>query len=169
VARQVSVLLVSATMPSYGVVDRSRLERAAWVNGQNIGDRLEIMGAMDQLVADFPVDTCRQYVTGISMGGFATWDIAVRFPERFAAVVPICGGGDPARVGVLARTPAWCFHGERDDIVSASYSCEMIEALRAAGSQPNYSELQGVRHDSWTPAYRETECLEWLFEKRRLS
>jgi predicted peptidase len=92
---------------------------------RDIGGRLRaIVAAMDELIAEFPIDRRRQYVTGISMGGFATWDVAIRFPGLFAAMVPICGGGDPEQVGVLARMPVWCFHGERDDIVPAAHSAK---------------------------------------------
>jgi predicted peptidase len=125
-----------------------------------------VVEMIDVLLEAEPIDADRQYLTGISMGGFATWDLAIRMPDRFAAVVPVCGGGDTARAGALVNTPVWCFHGEVDDIVPPEHSREMIHALRAAGGAPYYSELIHVGHNSWTPAYRNSKCLEWMFEQR---
>jgi predicted peptidase len=133
-----------------------------------LGDRLAaVLATADEAIQRYPIDSDRQYLTGISMGGFATWDLAIRFPDRFAAIVPICGGGDPSRVASLVDVPLWCFHGARDDIVPPQYSREMVDALRVAGGNPIYTEFPNVRHDSWTPAYRESDCLPWMFQQRR--
>ena len=101
---------------------------------------------------------------------FNEWaDLAARMPGRFAAVLPICGGGDEATAPKLAKLPIWCFHGDADDAVPVRRSRTMIAALRAAGAEPRYSELAGVGHDAWTPAYRDPEVLAWLLGKRRHS
>lgn len=139
-----------------------------WRMSREMSDRLAaVADVMDRLLAELPVDPARQYLTGISMGGFGSWDLGIRLPARFAAVAPICGGGDPARVASLVGTPLWCAHGDRDDIVPPQHSREMIAALRAAGGAPIYTELKGVGHDSWTPTYRDERFLTWLFEQRR--
>jgi predicted peptidase len=101
------------------------------------------------------------------MGGYGSWDLAARMPERFAAVIPICGGGDEATAHRLATLPIWCFHGEDDPLVPVGLSRSMIAAIKAAGGTPISSELPGVGHDSWTPAYRNPAVLDWLFAQRR--
>src|SRR5688572_23681850 len=114
----------------------------------------------------YAVDRTRLYLTGLSMGGFGSWDLAARMPDTWAAVVPICGGGDPGDAAKLKDVPIWAFHGAEDDVVPAQRSREMIEEVRAAGGHPRYSELVGVGHDSWTPAYESEELLEWMFSQR---
>ena len=116
---------------------------------------------------DEPVDPDRVFLTGLSMGGYGTWDLAARMPDRFAAILPICGGGDIATATRIARLPIWCFHGDADDAVPVERSRQMIAAVKAAGGKPRYSELPGVGHDSWTPAYRDPAVLEWLFDQSR--
>jgi predicted peptidase len=113
------------------------------------------------------VDPDRVYLTGLSMGGFGTWDLAARMPDRFAAFLPICGGGDERMAATFAKRPLWCFHGDTDTAVPVQRSRDMIAALKAAGGRPKYSELKGVGHDSWTTAYRDPAVIDWLFEQRR--
>ncbi len=112
-------------------------------------------------------DPDRVYLTGISMGGFGTWDLAARMPERFAAIMPICGGGDARMAPRLVRLPAWVAHGDADKAVLVERSRSMVAALKAAGGNPTYVELPGVGHDSWTPTYRDPAVLAWLFGQRR--
>jgi predicted peptidase len=130
-------------------------------------DLAAAIAALDAVLAAEPVDADRVYVTGLSMGGYGTWDLAARTPERFAAVLPICGGGDPAKAERLATLPLWCFHGDADPLVPVDLSRSMIAAITAAGGTPIYSELSGVGHDSWTPAYQNPAVLDWLFAQRR--
>ena len=101
------------------------------------------------------------------MGGFGSWDLAARHPARFAAVLPICGGGDETTADRLAPLPIWCVHGAADPVVPVDGSRRMIAAIEAAGGRPVYSELPDVGHDSWTPAYRNPAMLDWLFAQRR--
>jgi predicted peptidase len=101
------------------------------------------------------------------MGGYGSWDLAARMPERFAAVIPICGGGDEATATKLKPLPIWCFHGDADKVVPVARSRTMVEAVRAAGGRVQYTEYAGVGHDSWTPAYRDAATLAWLFDQRR--
>ena len=129
-------------------------------------DLAAAVAALDAVLRDEPADPARVYLTGISMGGFGTWDLAARMPDRFAALLPICGGGDVATAARMATIPTWCFHGERDELVRVQVSRDMIGALEAAGGTPRYSELKGVGHDSWTPAYRDSATLDWLFRQR---
>jgi predicted peptidase len=130
-------------------------------------DLAAAVAALDAVLAAEPADPARVYLTGLSMGGYGTWDLACRSPERFAAVVPICGGGDAAVAARLVGMPLWCFHGSDDPLVPAALSRSMIAAIVAAGGTPIYSELPGVGHDSWSPAYRNPAVLDWLFAQRR--
>jgi lysophospholipase L1-like esterase/predicted esterase len=125
------------------------------------------LGAIDALLKEFSIDAERLYLTGLSMGGYGTWDLLSRAPERWAAAVPICGGGDPARVAVAKDVAIWAFHGAEDKVVPPERTRELIAVLKAAGGQPLYSEYPYVGHDSWTPAYKEPELLAWLFAQRR--
>lgn len=125
------------------------------------------MEALEKTVAENPVDTNRLYVTGLSMGGFGTWDILQRQPERFAAAIPVCGGADLAFAPKLAHLPLWVFHGSADSTVPVTRSREMVGALTAAGGHPKYTEYPGVGHDAWTPTYSQPEIWEWLFTQVR--
>lgn len=130
-------------------------------------DLAAALAALDAVLAREPGDPDRLYLTGLSMGGYGTWDLAARMPERFAAAVPICGGGDERTAARLATLPLWAFHGDADKAVPVERSRTMIAAVKAAGGMPRYTELPGVGHDSWTPAYRDPKLLDWLFSQRR--
>lgn len=127
-----------------------------------------VLQMLAALQAEFPVDDKRLYVTGLSMGGYGTWDLAQRYPAKFAAVAPICGGGDPAGAPgmVKAKLPVWAFHGDQDNAVKVQRSREMIDALKKAGGMPKYTEYPGVGHNSWGPAYNDPELLVWLFGQK---
>lgn len=147
-----------------------------------------VFAQVDAATREFGGDPRRTYLTGLSMGGFGTWDLALREPERFAALVPICGGlvapgrpsmtvasvagaGDPyaAAAAQLKEVPAWIFHGAKDDLVLPEYSRRMYAALRAAGaSDVHYTEFADANHNSWDPAYLHTPQLwAWLFAQQR--
>ncbi len=125
-------------------------------------------GILDTLLATLPIDVSRVYLTGLSMGGYGAWELAVRQPERYAAVVPICGGGDESQAARLATLPIWAWHGDADDVVPVVRSRRMIHAITKAGGSPRYTELAGVGHDSWTPAYTSADgAIPWMFEQVR--
>lgn len=144
------------------------------------------LAALADVEAIHGTDIDRVYVTGISMGGYGTWLTAVLQPDRFAAIVPICGGLDGAaaiHAGALdaassrssyehaARrlrsVPQWAFHGDADDVIPVQESRSMIGALRAAGANARYTEYAGVRHNSWDRAYAEPELAPWLLQQHR--
>lgn len=136
------------------------------------------IAAIDEIAAQYPaIDADRIYVTGLSMGGFGTWDAAIRWPERFAAAVPICGGGDEATVGTILETPIWAFHSSDDPIVSVDRTRHMISALTDLGGAPVYTEYCSVDergqmlpcygHGSWVGAYAEPDLLPWLYAQQR--
>jgi predicted peptidase len=127
------------------------------------------IGMLEHVEKSYPVDARRIYLTGLSMGGYGSWDLAMRMPEKFAAVAPICGGGDEKQAEKLVKLPIWAFHGAEDSVVPVARSRSMIEAIKKAGGNPKYSELPGVEHDSWTPAYNEpSDLLPWMFEQRKM-
>ncbi|MGC4005012.1 MAG: dienelactone hydrolase family protein [Pirellulales bacterium] len=132
-------------------------------------DQMQVaLAALDSVIETQPVDKSRLYLTGLSMGGYGSWDLAARQPDRFAAVVPICGGGDPKQAAKLTKLPIWAWHGDKDPAVPVGRSREMIEAIKAAGGEPKYTELPGVSHDSWTAAYNGPDnVLGWLFEQKK--
>ena len=122
---------------------------------------------LDQQLADPAVDASRVYVTGISMGGFGTWDVVSRRPDTFAAAMPICGGADLAQAPKIAALPIWAFHGSKDGAVPVWRTREMMSALWAAGSDAHYREYPDMNHDVWTRTYRDPEVLKWFFSQRR--
>lgn len=145
----------------------------------------QALGALDAALQEFHGDVARQYLTGISMGGFGTWRLALENPDRFAALVPVCGGVDvPATVlagagaaevdapadaaaRVLASVPTWIFHGADDPIIPVEESRLAYAALRRAGADPRYTEYRGVGHNSWDLAYAEADLSHWLVQQHR--
>jgi predicted peptidase len=134
--------------------------RAAWKPDQ-------LIQLLDHVENHLHIDPTRVYVTGLSMGGFGTWRLAAAHPERFAAAVPICGGGDPATMaGSLRRVPLWAFHGARDAVVPLARSCEMVEAVRCAGGHVRLTVYPDVEHNSWERTYANPEVYDWLLSHR---
>ncbi len=127
-----------------------------------------VLELIDKLVAkDLPVDKSRVYVTGLSMGGFGTWDLIERRPTFFAAAIPICARGDAAQAAKLKNLPIWAFHGDADPIVPVRFTKEMVAAIRKAGGSPKMTLYTGVGHDSWSATYANPEVLAWLFAQKK--
>jgi predicted peptidase len=127
-----------------------------------------VLELIDKLVAgNLPIDKNRLYVTGLSMGGFGTWDLIERRPRFFAAAIPICGRGDPVLAAKLKNLPIWVFHGGADPIVPFKYSKEMVAAIRQAGGTPKLTIYPDVGHDSWSATYANRDVLAWLFAQKR--
>lgn len=126
-----------------------------------------LFALLDEIEATQPVDPDRVYVTGVSMGGFGTWSMALADPTRFAAIVPICGGAFPYIAYRLKRLPIWAFHGALDDVVPLYESERMVDAIRRAGGDPRLTVYPDAAHDAWTPTYRNRELYDWLLAHRR--
>ena len=122
---------------------------------------------LQEALAKYPVDRSRIYATGISMGGYGTWDIIQRKPELFAAAIPICGGGDASLAPKIKDIPIWIFHGDADPVVPVVRSRDMYGALKAIGANVRYREYPEAGHDVWTRTYSDTEVLKWLFAQKR--
>jgi predicted peptidase len=120
---------------------------------------------LDKVMKDKHIDPSRIYITGLSMGGFATWEILQREGDKFAAAVPVCGGADLAYANKLTNIPIWVFHGDADPTVQVKRSRDMVAAITAAGGHPKYTEYPGVGHDAWTKTYSNMEVWDWLFSQ----
>ena len=127
----------------------------------------KVIALLADTAAQFPVDPARLYVTGLSMGGYGTWFLLESMPERLAAAIPICGGGNPAAAAHFKEVPVWVFHGGADDVVPPSASRAMVEAVQHAGGKPKFTDYPGVKHDSWSATYRDDAVLRWLFDQHK--
>jgi predicted peptidase len=123
--------------------------------------------AVAELRKEFSIDDKRIYLTGLSMGGYGTWNALANRTELFAAAAPICGGGETSSVAKFKHIPIWAFHGAEDKTVLVEQSREMIDALKAAGASPKYTEYPRVGHDSWTQTYKNPELYAWLFAQNK--
>jgi predicted peptidase len=133
----------------------------------NSEDRKRAMAILAEVEKAYKTDPNRVYLTGLSMGGFGTWSLAAAHPDRWAAIVPICGGGNPADAAKIKDLPCWCFHGDADPTVKVDLSRAMVKAMKDAGGSPKYTEYPGVGHNSWTKAYSTKELYDWLWEQKR--
>jgi len=143
------------------------------ISPQNPENRLWDDGALkqllDEIIASHRADRQRIYLSGLSRGGFGTWRTAIQYPELFAAVIPICGGGTPSYASRLKDVPVWAFHGARDQVVPLSNSVEMVEALQRAGGEVKLTVYPEAGHDSWTETYNNPEVYDWLLSHRKQS
>lgn len=136
-----------------------------------------LLALLDDAAAKYAVDTRRVYLTGLSMGGYGTWALGLAYPEKFAAIVPICGGGQMIGVilGSRDKGPAlmslgvWAFHGAKDNVVPLEESQRMVDALRKAGVQDvKFTVYPEAQHNSWTETYKNPALYEWLMKHERL-
>jgi predicted peptidase len=126
-----------------------------------------VNGLIDDVMAHYRVDPDRVYLTGLSMGGYGTWALAAAYPDKFAAAVPICGGGNPSAAAKLKNLPLWVFHGAKDTTVNPVQSKTMVEAVKKAGGNVKFTLYPEAGHDSWTEAYNDPELYKWLLSRRR--
>jgi predicted peptidase len=125
-----------------------------------------LINLLDEIETNYRVDTDRVYLTGLSMGGFGTWTLAERYPQRFAAIAPICGGGELYLAYRLKRVPVWAFHGAQDKVVPVEKSKEMVDAVNAVGGNAKLTIYPDAEHDSWTATYDNPELYEWLLSHK---
>jgi predicted peptidase len=129
-------------------------------------DALEAL--LDHALATEAIDPDRVYLTGLSMGGHGSWHLAQKCPERFAALVPICGGGHTPLAPRLARLPIWAFHGAHDEVVPLSESQTMVDAVNRAGGKARLTVYDDLGHNAWSRAYDTPALYSWLLEQRRV-
>ncbi len=139
-----------------------------------VWDTDALIGLVDTLQAQLAVDAKRTYVTGLSMGGYGTWALASKYPDRFAAVAPVCGGGErirallPSQREALQTLGVWAFHGGKDNVVAPSESERMVDAFKKAGvTDIQLTVYPEDGHDSWTHAYAEPTFYDWLLKHSR--
>lgn len=122
---------------------------------------------IDQSIKNLPVDTSRIYITGLSMGGFGTFDAISRYPNLFTAAVPVCGGGDVTKSDRIYHIPIWIFHGALDGAVDPILSQKMVEALTKSGGHPGYTQYPETGHFSWIAAYSDAMMMDWLYSQHK--
>jgi predicted peptidase len=132
-----------------------------WTNGQQL-DVLNVL--LDDIIEKYRIDTDRVYLTGLSMGGYGTWSLAAANPDRFAAIAPVCGGGNPWDARKIASIPVWVFHGAKDRVVPLDKSEIMVNALRKAGADPKFTVYPEAGHDSWTETYSNPQLYQWFLQ-----
>ncbi|MBN1384144.1 MAG: discoidin domain-containing protein [Elusimicrobia bacterium] len=125
-------------------------------------------GLVDRIVRTYRVDKERVYVTGLSMGGFGTWALAIAYPEKFAAIAPVCGEGDPGKVYRIREIPAWVFHGKKDETVPIENSQVMVDALKKCQGNVKFTIYPEAGHDSWTETYDNPELYKWFLEHKKV-
>lgn len=131
-------------------------------------DAAAMVALVEDLARRLKVDRKRIYVTGLSMGGYGSWDLMARYPRLFAAGVPICGGGDPTTADALKQIPIWVFHGDKDTAVPLSRSQQMVDAIsEAGGDKATLTIYPGVGHNSWSATYANEKVYDWLLSHRR--
>jgi predicted peptidase len=139
-------------------------------------DSQVLLALLDKVMTTYKVESRRVYLTGLSMGGYGTWQLGLSHPERFAAIAPICGGGEPIdillagnkRVEALKTLAVWAFHGAKDPVVYVEESERMINALRkAGGTDVRLTVYPEATHDSWTETYNNPELYDWFLKHER--
>ncbi len=139
-------------------------------------DRDALLALLDEVIHKYRVDPKRIYLTGLSMGGYGTWDLGLNCPERFAAIAPVCGGGnrlavllpDPKKKDAFKSLGVWAFHGAKDSVVELDESERMVKALRKAGcADVQITVYPEANHDSWTETYANPKLYEWFLQHRR--
>ena len=138
-----------------------------WPDSKTWWDTAALKGLIDHTLATQPVDKDRVTLTGLSMGGYATWSLLAAYPDLAACAVPICGGGDPSKAESFKHVPIHCYHGAKDNVVPQKKSDEMIEALKKAGATPEYTVFPNAAHDSWTDAYADAKLFQWMLARKR--
>jgi predicted peptidase len=130
-------------------------------------DDQQLLLLLDELQRDLPVDPTRIYLTGLSRGGFGAWRLAIQNPERFAALVPICGGGPAPYAKRLKNVPTWVFHGKQAPVIPIVESERMVNALRAAEGNVRFTIYPDAEHDAWSETYDNPELYQWMLNQKR--
>lgn len=139
-------------------------KETSWSNPTQI---IALNALVVELVATYPIDESRIYLTGLSMGGSGTWALAAAYPQRFAAISPICGSGNRMDARYLTQLPIWVFHGAKDKVVPVGMSQEMVDALQKKGSDVKFTIYPEIGHNSWVEAYNNPALYEWFLQHTR--
>jgi len=137
-------------------------------SGKNWLDADKIIALLDEVSSQYSVDTERVYATGLSLGGHGTWNLAQKYPDRFAAIAPLCGRNDTTWAENLKDMPVWVFHGDRDRVCPFKYSKNMVDALKKLGNDPKFTVYHGSGHDIVTRTYSNEELYMWFLSHRKV-
>ena len=128
-------------------------------------DTLDVL--LREITKRYRVDENRIYLTGLSMGGYGTWSLAMEYPNRFAAIAPICGGGDTTKAHLLENIPIWVFHGAKDPVVPIQEAESMVNAVQNTDGNVKFTVYPEAGHDSWTETYNNPELYKWLLSNSK--
>ncbi|MFO0936746.1 MAG: dienelactone hydrolase family protein [Gemmataceae bacterium] len=152
------------TFPFLVIIPQAEEPRGWGAKNENAKRALAMLEATTK---EYKTDSKRITLSGLSMGGMGTWSLAVTYPEKWCAIVPVCGRGDVKQAEKIKDLPCWCFHGDKDASVNVSGSRDMIAAIKKAGGNPKYTEYAGVGHNSWDKAYGTDELYTWLLKQSK--
>lgn len=119
---------------------------------------------INKMTADYNLNSARMYITGLSMGGFGTWDLITRYPDLFAAAIPMGGAGDVSKAEIIKKTPVWTFHQLYDPTVVSAGTVAMVKALTEVGAEVKFTPYFDSKHNAWTKGYAEPDMLQWLYD-----
>ncbi|TSJ40494.1 prolyl oligopeptidase family serine peptidase [Mucilaginibacter corticis] len=148
-------------------VSRTKGSVKGTLNAQPSKSMQALRELIDQVIKTQHVDPKRIYITGLSMGGFGTFDALERYPDLFAAALPVCGGGDASKISIAAHVPMWICAGADDPTVNNQYSFDMVTELRKAGARPGFTLYPETGHLSWLSVYSDPHIMEWLFSQSK--
>lgn len=158
-----AIMLNAKEWPFIGVFPQKPDQRSAWLDHDDL-----VQAALDKTLAAYSTDKSRVYLTGLSQGGRGTWEIGAKHPDKFAAIAPVCGWGDPATLApALAKTPCWAFHGEKDTAVPPSGTKNIIAALEKLNAPAKMTIYPDADHNSWDRAYRNEKLGEWFLTHKK--
>ncbi len=159
-----AIMRAPARWPAVVVIPQKPTQAGLWAD-----EAPWVMAMIEREKSAWSIDEDRVLLTGLSQGGAGTWAIGAMYADRWAAIAPICGFGDPSYVGGrVAKLPIWAVHGDADTVIPVAQTLRLVESARRAGGGPVVSVLPGVGHDSWTWAYGQSELPEWLLSQRRV-
>ena len=124
---------------------------------------------LEHIKSTYRINPDRIYLTGLSMGGFGTWALAMKHPEAFAAIIPICGGGDTTDTWKLRHTPIWCFHGALDHVVPVARDSQMIAAVRQYNPSAQFTVYPDLEHNSWERTYNNDSVYTWMLAQTKFT
>src|SRR5579875_3676262 len=153
------------SLPPFAALFPQAQTVADWSAGSTETHRL--LDYIDHVCEHYPIDRDRIYLTGHSIGGNGVWSLAARYPRRWAALVPICGWGDPDDVPAIAHIPMWVFQGSQDEPGLVANAHAMIQALSRAGGTPRYTELPNEGHFIWEQVFSRPDLFDWLLQQRK--
>lgn len=131
------------------------------------GEQAKLVELLAHLEKTYAIDPTRMYLTGLSMGGYGSWTLAASHPDKFAAVVPICGRGNAADAEKLKDVPIWAWHGLADSVVKPAGTEAIVNAIReAGGDKVIYTSLEGIGHNSWSAAYATPQIYSWMLKQK---